>query len=109
MSTKNISTADQRVFLTDGDHLEIPYLTAHQKDSWEEFIKSGLREVFTELNPIDDYTGQKLSLRFKDYEFKAPKRTVEEAKYNLETYEAPLHVKAELTNKVTGEIKEQNI
>ena len=109
MSTKNISTADQRVFFTDGDHLEIPDLTAHQKDSWEEFIKSGLREVFTELNPIDDYTGQKLSLRFKDYEFKAPKRTVEEAKYNLETYEAPLHVKAELTNKVTGEIKEQNI
>ncbi|RYC73741.1 DNA-directed RNA polymerase subunit beta [Candidatus Nanosyncoccus nanoralicus] len=52
---------------------------------------------------------KKLSLRFKDYEFKAPKRTVEEAKYNLETYEAPLHVKAELTNKVTGEIKEQNI
>ena len=109
MSTKNISTAGQRVFFTDGDHLEIPDLTAHQKDSWEEFIKSGLREVFTELNPIDDYTGQKLSLRFKDYEFKAPKRTVEEAKYNLETYEAPLHVKAELTNKVTGEIKEQNI
>ena len=65
MSTKNISTADQRVFFTDGDHLEIPDLTAHQKDSWEEFIKSGLREVFTELNPIDDYTGQKLSLRLK--------------------------------------------
>ena len=109
MSTKNISTSGKRVFFTDGDHLEIPDLTAHQKDSWEEFIKSGLREVFTELNPIDDYTGQKLSLRFKDYEFKAPKRTVEEAKYNLETYEAPLYVKAELTNKVTGEIKEQTI
>jgi DNA-directed RNA polymerase, beta subunit len=109
VSTKNISTSGKRVFFTDGDHLEIPDLTAHQKDSWEEFIKSGLREVFTELNPIDDYTGQKLSLRFKDYEFKAPKRTVEEAKYNLETYEAPLYVKAELTNKVTGEIKEQTI
>ena len=66
MSTKNISTAGQRVFFTDGDHLEIPDLTAHQKDSWEEFIKSGHREVFTELNPIDDYTGKKLSLRFKD-------------------------------------------
>ena len=45
MSTKNISTGDKRVFFTDGDHLEIPDLTAHQKDSWEEFIKSGLREV----------------------------------------------------------------
>ena len=80
MSTKNISTSGKRVFFTDGDHLEIPDLTAHQKDSWEEFVRSGLREVFTELNPIDDYTGQKLSLKFKDYEFKAPKHTIQEAK-----------------------------
>lgn len=109
MSIKDTTASDKRVFFTDGDHLDIPDLISHQKDSWEEFVKSGLREVFTELNPIDDYTGQKLSLRFKDYEFKAPKRSVEDAKYNLETYEAPLHVKTELTNKITGEVKEQDI
>ncbi|MBQ1760518.1 MAG: DNA-directed RNA polymerase subunit beta, partial [Prevotella sp.] len=69
----------------------------------------GLREVFAELNPIDDYTGQKLSLRFKDYYFKDPKETEQEAKYNLATYEAPLHVLVELENKATGEKKEQDI
>ena len=99
-----------RVFFTEGDQaLPIPDLTAHQKDSWNDFVKSGLREVFNELNPIDDYTGQKLSLRFKDYYFKEPKESEQDAKYNLATYEAPLHVNVELTNKVTGEVKEQDI
>ena len=72
----------------------------HQKDSWEDFVKNGLREVFAELNPIDDYTGKKMSLRFKDYYFKDPKESEHEAKYNLATYEAPLHVLVELENKV---------
>ncbi len=110
MTNKVAAKSGSRVFFTEGDQaLPIPDLTAHQKDSWEDFIKSGLREVFNELNPIDDYTGQKLSLRFKDYEFKAPKETEQQAKYNLSTYEAPLHVNVELTNKVTGEVKEQDI
>ena len=100
----------ERVFFTEGDQsLPIPDLTQHQKDSWEDFVKNGLREVFAELNPIDDYTGQKMSLRFKDYYFKDPKETEQEAKYNLATYEAPLHVLVELENKVTGEKKEQDI
>ena len=99
-----------RVFFTEGDQaLPIPDLIAHQKDSWEDFVKNGLREVFAELNPIDDYTGQKLSLRFKDYYFKEPKESEQLAKYNLATYEAPLHVLVELDNKVTGEKKEQDI
>ncbi len=108
MATKPKS--GERVFFTEGDNaLPIPDLTVHQKDSWEDFVKNGLREVFAELNPIDDYTGQKLSLRFKDYYFKEPKETEEEAKYNLATYEAPLHVLVELENKTTGEKKEQDI
>ena len=83
----------ERVFFTEGDQsLPIPDLTQHQKDSWEDFVKNGLREVFAELNPIDDYTGQKLSLRFKDYYFKDPKETEQEAKYTLATSEAPLPV-----------------
>ena len=100
----------ERVFFTEGDQaLPIPDLTAHQKDSWADFVENGLREVFAELNPIDDYTGQKFSLRFKDYYFKDPKETEQEAKYNLATYEAPLHVLVELENKTTGEKKEQDI
>ncbi|MDO4967596.1 MAG: DNA-directed RNA polymerase subunit beta [Candidatus Saccharibacteria bacterium] len=109
MTDKTTNKVGSRVFFTEGDELPIPDLTTHQKDSFEDFVKSGLREVFTELNPIDDYTGQKFSLSFRDYEFKEPKMTVEEAKYNMTTYEAPLHVKVELANKVTGEKKEQDI
>ena len=106
------ATAQQngRVFFTEGDQaLPIPNLIEHQLKSWDEFIKSGLQEVFNELNPIDDYTGQKLSLRFKDYYFKSPLEDERTTKENLATYDAPLHVNVELTNKVTGEVKEQDI
>ena len=107
---KTANKSDSRVFFTEGDQaLPIPDLIAHQKDSWEDFVKSGLREVFNELNPIDDYTGQKLSLTFKDYEFREPKEDEHSAKLNLATYERPLHVQVELTNKATGEKKEQDI
>ena len=102
--------SSERKFFTEGDQaLPIPDLTQHQTDSWNDFVKNGLREVFAELNPIDDYTGQKFSLRFKDYYFKEPKESEQQAKYNLATYEAPLHVKVELENKVTGAKKEQDI
>ena len=108
MATKPKS--GERVFFTEGDQaLPIPDLTVHQKDSWADFVENGLREVFAELNPIDDYTGQKLSLRFKDYYFKEPKESEQQAKYNLATYEAPLHVLVELENKTTGQKKEQDI
>ncbi len=110
MSKATTNATDGRVFFTEGDQaLPIPDLIAHQKDSWEDFVKTGLREVFNELNPIDDYTGQKLSMRFKDYYFKTPVEDEKTAKYNLSTYAAPLHVQVELTNKVTGEVKEQDI
>lgn len=102
--------SNDRVFFTEGDQaLPIPDLTAHQKDSWADFVKSGLKEVFNELNPIDDYNGNKLSLRFKDYYFKEPAEDEKTAKLNLSTYAAPLHVQVELTNKVTGDVKEQDI
>ena len=100
----------KRVFFTQDDTaLALPNLIAHQIDSWNEFTKTGLGEIFAELNPIDDYTGQKLALRFKEYAFKAPKNSEQFAKENNVTYDAPLHANVELTNKVTGEVKEQEI
>ena len=106
----NTAKSGSRVSFTEGDQvLPIPNLTEHQTKSWDEFVKYGLQEVFNELNPIDDYTGQKMSLRFKDYYFKDPVEDDRTAKENLTTYEAPLHVNVELTNKVTGEVKEQDI
>ena len=107
---KTKPAAAARVFFTKDDTaLPIPSLIAHQKDSWREFVETGLSEIFTELNPIEDYTGQKLELRFKQYEFQAPKVSEQESKENNLTFEAPLHVNVELTNKVTGEVKEQEI
>lgn len=109
---KSTKTAESgsRVSFTEGDQvLPIPNLTEHQTKSWKEFVDYGLKEVFDELNPIEDYTGQKMDLRFKDYYFKDPIEDDRTAKENLTTYEAPLHVNVELTNKVTGEVKEQDI
>ena len=100
----------KRVFFTKSDTaLPIPNLIAHQKDSWREFVETGLGEIFAELDPIEDYTGQKLELRFKKYEFQEPKNTEQYAKENNLTFDAPLHANVELTNKVTGEVKEQEI
>lgn len=104
------STAGSRVFFTSDDTaLQIPNLIVHQKESWQDFVQTGLGEIFAELNPIEDYTGQKLELRFKDYAFGDPKTSVRDAKENNLTFEAPLQAKIELTNKVTGEVKEQEI
>ncbi|MDR0397937.1 MAG: DNA-directed RNA polymerase subunit beta [Candidatus Nomurabacteria bacterium] len=103
-------TKDGRVYFSNvDDTLPMPDLTIHQKQSWQDFVENGLSEVFAEINPIDDYTGQKLSLKFKEYHFKEPKMGERKAKDNLTTYTAPLHVVTELTNKVTGEIKEQEL
>ena len=105
---KTKANAAKRVFFTQDDTaLPIPNLIAHQRDSWREFVETGLSEIFAELNPIEDYTGQKLELRFKKYEFQDPKTTEQDAKENNLTFDAPLHATVELTNKVTGEVKEQ--
>lgn len=107
---KTKPTAEGRVFFTSTDTaLPLPKLIAHQEDSWREFVETGLSEIFAELNPIEDYTGQKLELRFKKYEFQTPKTSEKDAKENNLTFDAPLHATVELTNKVTGEVKEQEI
>ena len=107
-STKG--TNKKRVFFTSDDTaLPLPNLIQHQRESWKEFVETGLGEIFAELNPIDDYTGQKLALRFGKYAFQDPKTTEAYAKENNVTFDAPLHAVVELTNKVTGEVKEQEI
>ena len=104
------STNTKRVFFTSDDTaLPLPNLIQHQRESWKDFIETGLGEIFAELNPIDDYTGQKLALRFGKYAFQEPKNSEVHAKENNLTFDAPLHAIVELTNKVTGEVKEQEI
>ncbi len=107
---KPIAKKGKRTYFTKADEvLELPNLVDHQNKSFQWFVEEGLGELLAEVSPIDDYTGAKLSLRFKDYHFEAPKVTETEARENNISYDVPLKAVVELTNKVTGEIKEQEI
>ena len=109
MAEKRVNAAGRVFFSKEDAILSTPDLISHQRESWRNMIDTGLSEIFNELNPMEDYTGQRLSLKFKKYEFHNPKTTKSYAKENNITFEAPLHVQVELTNKVTGEVKEQEI
>ncbi len=109
---KNATTTApiKRTFFTKTDDiLDLPNLVDHQNKSFQWFVEEGLGELLAEISPIDDYTGTKLSLSFKDYRFEAPKMTENEARENNVSFEAPLKATVVLTNKVTGEVKEQEI
>jgi DNA-directed RNA polymerase subunit beta len=109
-SSSAASTTAQRVYFTDPDDaIQLDDLVNHQNKSFQWFVEEGLGELLAEISPIDDYTGTKLSLRFKDYHFEDPKMSESDARENNISYEAPLKATVELTNKVTGEIKEQEI
>ncbi len=109
-SLSDLIKKNDRIFFTkDDDAVELPNLVDHQNRSFQWFVEEGLGELLSEISPIDDYTGTKLSLRFKDYRFEEPKMTEAEARENNVSYDAPLKAVVELTNKVTGEVKEQEI
>ncbi len=104
------STNTKRKFYTDNTQvLDLPNLVDHQNRSWQWFVEEGLGELLAEISPIDDYTGTKLSLSFKEYHFEDPKVPEAEARENNVSYEAPLKATVVLTNKVTGEVKEHEI
>ncbi|CAB1720558.1 DNA-directed RNA polymerase subunit beta [Lactiplantibacillus plantarum] len=88
--------------------LDLPNLIEIQTDSYQWFLDEGLREMFEDIMPIDDFAG-KLSLEFVDYQLLEPKYTVEEAREHDANYSAPLHVTLRLTNHETGEIKSQDV
>lgn len=88
---------------------DVPNLIELQVDSYKWFIEEGLKEVFEDISPIEDYTGN-LILEFVDYSLEdKPKYDIEECKDRDATYCAPLKVKVRLINKETGEIKEQEV
>ena len=101
--------AERRYFTQRDAVLPLPNLIDHQRKSWQEFVETGLTEIFAEINPVNDYTEQKLELRFKSCHFEDPKMTDIEARHNNVSFEASLKAQVELTNKVTGEVKEQEI
>ncbi|WP_078697793.1 DNA-directed RNA polymerase subunit beta [Caloramator quimbayensis] len=90
--------------------IDMPNLIEVQLDSYKWFLEEGLKEVFDDVNPITDYTGN-LILEFIDYklDYDNIKYSVEECKERDATYAAPLKVKVRLVNKETGEVKDQEV
>ena len=88
--------------------LDMPNLIEIQKNSYRWFLKDGLQEIFHDISPIQDFTGN-LILSFENFTLGEPKYDVEECKERDVTYAAPLRVSVRLYNKDTQEIKEQEV
>ncbi|WPC22306.1 DNA-directed RNA polymerase subunit beta [Pediococcus inopinatus] len=88
--------------------LELPNLIEIQSNSYQWFLDEGLKDMFDDIMPIDDFAGN-LSLEYVDYQLLEPKYTVDEAREHEANYSAPLHVTLRLTNHETGEIKSQDV
>ncbi|MBP2656159.1 MAG: rpoB [Firmicutes bacterium] len=88
--------------------LDMPNLIEIQKNSYNWFLKEGLQEIFHDISPIQDFTGN-LVLSFENFVLGEPKYAVEECKERDVTYSAPLRVGVRLINRETGEIKEQEV
>ncbi|HOJ76607.1 MAG TPA: DNA-directed RNA polymerase subunit beta [Bacillota bacterium] len=88
--------------------LDMPNLIEIQQKSYQWFLDEGLREMFRDISPIQDFTGN-LVLEFVDYSLGEPKYPVDECKERDVTFAAPLKVRTRLINKETGEVKEQEV
>ncbi|MCH8049140.1 DNA-directed RNA polymerase subunit beta [Patescibacteria group bacterium] len=91
------------------DAMDLPDLIEIQKSSYGWFLKEGIKELFHEISPIQDFIGRDLELSFEDYYIDEPKFDEVTSKDKNVTYEAPLRVKAKLKNLRTGDVKEQEI
>ncbi|MFL5707004.1 MAG: DNA-directed RNA polymerase subunit beta [Ktedonobacteraceae bacterium] len=111
VSTKAVALPERVSFAHIPDIRPMPGLIQIQLDSFEWFKKEGLRELFEEISPIEDFTGKKLSLEFivPPDPFGKPKYSEDECRDRDATYAAPVHANARLTNKETGEIIEKEI
>src|SRR3989337_2282389 len=87
----------------------LPHLVRIQLDSYEVFKAEGLRELLDEISPIQDFTGNRLEMRFTDYSFGETKYSEAECRERDATFAAPLKVNVQLLVKETGEVKEQEI
>ncbi|MCL1916930.1 MAG: DNA-directed RNA polymerase subunit beta [Peptococcaceae bacterium] len=88
--------------------LDMPNLIEIQQNSYKWFMEEGLRDMFHDISPIQDFTGT-LVLEFTDYSFGEPKYEVDECKERDVNYAAPLRLRVRLFNKETGEVKEQEV
>lgn len=85
------------------------FLAETQITSWNWFVKTGLKDLFEEISPIKDHSGENLEVYFSDYHFDEPKYDEETAQFKDLTYEAALRVKVKLVNLLTKENKEEEV
>ena len=108
-NTTQAVTATERTRVNFGkipEAMELPNLISVQKQSFQRFMDEGLREAFKESSPIQS-SNHVLEVTFGEHQFGDPAHTVEECREKDMTYQAPLLTDVRLTNKETGEIKEQ--
>src|SRR3712207_554519 len=100
---------ERRSYARIKDATEVPKLIETQLESFKWFQDVGLKELFDEISPIEDFTGKTLALSFLDYRFDEPRYDEFECRERDLTYSAPLKVRARLLIKTTGEVKESEI
>ena len=88
--------------------MEMPHLLDIQRNSYKWFLSEGLKEIFRDISPIQDFTGN-LVLSFEDFSLGDPKYEIDECKERDTTLAAPLRVNVRLLNRETGEIKQQEV
>ena len=88
--------------------MEMPHLLDIQRESYRWFLEVGLAEIFRDISPIQDFSGN-LILSFESFALGEPKYDLDECKERDVTYAAPLRVNVRLVNRETGEIKEQEV
>ncbi len=103
------AVSDRKPYARIPEVLPIPNLIELQLNSFNWFIENGLRELFDEISPIQDFTGRVMELRFREYEFEAPKYSELECRTRDLTFSKPLYVWVELLIKETGEIQRQRV
>ncbi|MHB1414375.1 MAG: DNA-directed RNA polymerase subunit beta [Chloroflexota bacterium] len=109
MSSSYYTDGGRKTYAQIPEVLAVPNLIQVQLASFDWFKEQGLKELFEEISPIQDFTGRVLELRLGEYYFGEPKYDEDECRDRDMTFAAPLRVRARLTNKETGEIKEQEI
>src|SRR3954454_8295364 len=103
------ASAERKPYARIPEVLPIPNLIELQLNSFNWFIENGLRELLDEISPIQDFTGRVMELRFREYEFEAPKYDELECRTRDLTFSKPLYVEVELRIKETGEIQSQRV
>ncbi len=99
---------ERRNYAKTKNTVELENLLDIQKKSYEWFITEGIKEVFEDIFPVEDFSG-KLTLDFGDFSFEKTRYTIKQCKERYATYASPLTVEARLFNGETGEVKEQSI